>query len=150
MDTRGIEAALARKYKYKDLPMDLIDKYHEFFRENTPAYLFEDTNRPLYTTSGTLICSSFDRIVIGDYGAFVEFTPDKANERAFIIAPGQEYRINDPRFSKNIKYEWWTVNDKSGVKIYKQKRSVTYAAYIPGRYYVSVHEVFPEKENSVE
>ena len=143
MDTRGIEAALAKKYKYKDLPLDLIDQYHNFFRENTPAFLFENNEQPLFTMSGTKLCERFSCVVIGDYGAFVEIDPVDANEERFVVAPGQEYRVNDPRYSKNVKYDWMTVNDGSGVKIYKQKKIVTYAAYKPGKYYVSVHEVKP-------
>lgn len=141
MDTRNIEAALAEKYKYKDLPLDLIDKYHNFFRENTPAFLFENNEQPLLTIAGTKLCERFNRVVIGDYGAFVEIDPEDANESLFVVAPGQEYRINDPRYSKNVKYEWLTVADGSKIKIYRQKKIVTYADYVPGKYYVSVHEV---------
>ena len=40
-----------------------------------------------------------------------------------------------------MKYVWLTVNDRSGIKIYHQKRGVSYADYKPNKYYVSVHEV---------
>ena len=142
MDTRSIEAVLATKYGYQKLSPELSEKYRNYFNENTPDFLKETCVQPLYTSKLTLLCTSFDRIVIGDYGAFVEFSPNQANSNMFIIAPGQEYRINDPRYSKNCKYEWYTMNDRSNIKIYKQKRTVAYADYKPGKYYVSVHEVF--------
>lgn len=142
MDTRSIEAVLATKYGYQKLSPELSEKYRNYFNENTPDFLKETCVQPLYTSKSTLLCTSFDRIVIGDYGAFVEFSTNQANSNMFIVAPGQEYRINDPRYSKNCKYEWYTVNDRSNVKIYKQKRTVSYADYQPGKYYVSVHEVF--------
>ena len=142
MDTRKIEALLAEKYKYKNLPQEIADKYHQYFDDNIPDFLKQNTNQiQLYTNSGSLVCTHYNRIVIGDYGAFVEFTPQQANEQIFIVMPGQEFRINNPRYSAHVKYEWLTIDDKSKIKIYRQKRTVTYADYIVGMYYVSVHEV---------
>lgn len=141
MDTRKVEHTLSVKYGYKKLPDELAEKYHNWYQENTPDFLKNTNHKALYTLNGSLLCSSYERVVVGDYGAFVEFGPAQASENTFVVAPGQEYRIKDPRYSKNIKYEWYTVNDGSNVKIYKQKRRVTYADYLPGMYYVSVHEV---------
>lgn len=146
MNTLRIEAALADKYKYKPLPGDLSEKYREYFTKNIPPFLHINGGGALYTCCGCEICNSYRRIVIGDYGAFVEFgeddlpSPDEAT--AFKIAPGQEYRVNDERYAKNVKYIWLTTDDLSGIKIYHQKKRVTYADYQPGMYYVSVHEVF--------
>lgn len=147
MNTLKIEAELAEKYKYKPLPDDLSAKYRQFFTENIPSHLSDfhsnapGTRHPLYTIHGSLVCTDYDRIVVGNYGAFVEFSPHHEGT-SFIIAPGQEYRVNDERYSKNVKYVWLTVDDGSGIKIYKQKKRVSYADYLPGRYYVSVHEVY--------
>ena len=142
MNTLRIEAKLAEKYKYKPLPGDLSEKYRDYFKKNIPDWLpVEGGNISIYTSNGCLIASRYDRIVIGDYGAFIEFGRDQADCQ-FIIAPGQEYRINDKRYSKNVKYIWMTVNDGSNIKVYFQKKRVTYADYLPGKYYVSVHEVF--------
>ena len=143
MNTLKIEAALAEKYKYKPLAENLSEKYRSYFRDNIPEWLSETgQNRSLYTCCGSPVTNGYDRIVIGDYGAFVEFE-SPANE--FIIAPGQEYRVNDERYSKNVKYIWLTVNDRSGVKIYLQRKGVSYADYKPEKYYVSVHEVFDKE-----
>ena len=143
MNTLKIEAALAKKYKYKQLDTELSEKYRQFFKDNIPEWLYENgSNETLKTINGAVISFGYDRIVIGDYGAFIEFSESQANNGAFVVAPGQEYRITDERYSKNVKYNWLTINDKSNIKIYYQKRMVTYADYQPGRYYVSVHEVF--------
>lgn len=96
----------------------------------------------MFTLKGTKICDSYDRIVVGDYGAFIEFSNEPENTE-FIIQHGQEYRINDPRYSQNVKYIWMTIDDGSRIKIYKQKKTVSYADYLPGKFYVSVHEVRP-------
>ena len=142
MNTLMVEAKLAEKYKYKKLPDDLSENYRQYFRENVPHGLFLNGGGALRTLMGSVICSRYRRIVVGDYGAFIEFD-SPYNESSFVIAPGQEYRVNDERYSRNVKYIWLTINDGSRVKIYYQKRSVTYADYLPGMYYVSVHEVVP-------
>lgn len=138
MDTRNLEASLAERYKYHKLTPQLSEEMRQLYELNIPSFL--STSQPLYSSAGTLICSSFNRVVIGDYGAFVEFSSTQANRDAFCIAPGQEYRLEE-RY-KNCKYIWLTIPDSSNVKIYYQKHTVAYADYIPGMYYVSVHEVF--------
>lgn len=141
MNTLKIEAALAKKYSYQPLPKDLSEKYRGFFQENIPGFLCVDGARsPLVTSCGTPICNWYDRIVIGDYGAFIEF-PKEAIASEFIIQPGQEYRVYDDKYKNSVKYVWLTANDSSGIKIYKQRRGVRYADYKANRYYVSVHEV---------
>ena len=140
MDTRKIEADLADLYKYKNLPDYLSQFYRELYRGNIPHFLVSrDGPIYLHTSRGTIFSEDFDRIVVGDYGAFVEFSAP-AEPDLFITQPGQEYREKEP-YRKNVKYLWLTVDDGSEIKIYKQLRGVTYADYVPGKYYVSVHEV---------
>lgn len=139
MNTLRIESRLAEKYKYKPLPCDLSEKYRDYFLNNIPDFLSIDGGGSLYTNSGSIICKSYQRIVVGDYGAFVEFEEPANN---FVIAPGQEYRVNDERYSKNVKYVWLTIDDGRCIKIYLQRKGVSYADYKAGKYYVSVHEVF--------
>lgn len=137
MDTRTIEAELAQQYKYKPLPKELSEKYRALYAANVPDFLTR--HQSLYTINKTLICNDFNRIVIGDYGAFVEFLSEQANKDVFTIAPGQEYRLLQQY--NNAKYIWLTILDDSNIKIYYQRNTVKYADYIPKRYYVSVHEV---------
>lgn len=133
---------MAQKYGYEPLTSELSWKYRNFFKENLPDFLkiYGDTI-PLYTNNGTLICNGYDRIVIGDYGAFIEFTKSQANSSEYIVKPGEEYRIDDNNYSKNVKYHWYTINDGSDIKIYWQRKKVTYADYKVNRYYISPHEV---------
>ena len=139
MNTLKVEAKLAQKYGYRPLPADLAEKYHGWYIENMPAFLrLEGSNTALYTMSGTKLCDSYDRVVVGDYGAFVEFSEPSSE---FVIQKGQEYRVYDERYSTKVKYVWLTAKDNSGIKIYRQNRTVTYADYKPNKYYVSVHEV---------
>ena len=139
---KQLHIELSNKYKYKKLPQKLSNVACSIYAETLPAFLLSiDNNNPLYTINGSLICSSFDRIVIGDYGAYIEFSSDQANKDLFTIASGQEYRL-EPRYN-NVKYIWLTIDDSSQVKIYYQKNTVSYADYKPQKYYVSVYEVYP-------
>lgn len=141
MNTLSIEKELSKQYHYKPLPKELSNKYRNFFKENIPSFLrIEGDNKPLYTLKGSKICNGYKRIVIGDYGAFIEFTDEQGEIENFIIAPGQEYRLNQERY-RNIKYLWYTIFDFSNIKIYYQKNTVSYADYKPNHFYISVHEV---------
>ena len=141
MNTLNIEAKLAQKYGYKPLPKDLSEKYRQFYIDNLPdCFIIDGSDTVLYTKTGTVVCNGYTRIVVGDYGAFIEFDKEQANFDKHIIAPGQEYMVNDPKYSKNVKYIWMTIADGSNIKIYKQKKKVTYADYKIGMFYISPHE----------
>lgn len=141
MNTLKIEATLAKKYGYLPLPEELSIKYRNFFKENIPQFLnIDGAHTPLVTLNGSPVCLWYDRIVVGDYGAFIEY-PKEAIASDYIIQPGQEYRVNDKKYKNSVKYIWLTIDDGSGIKIYQQKRGVTYADYKARKYYISVHEV---------
>lgn len=145
MNTLKIEKLLAEKYHYAPLSKELSEKYRSFFAENIPKWLCVDgADTPLYTSSGSKICENYDRIVVGDYGAFVEFTSEAPSTK-FVIQPGQEYRVEDAKYKRNVKYVWMTIDDGSCIKIYKQKKTVTYADYLPKKYYISVHECMKDR-----
>ena len=144
MNTLKIEAELAKKYGYKPLTEELSDEFRKLYSENIPSFLdVSGSTSTLYTLNGTKICNGYDRIVIGDYGAFIEFSQENVASK-FFIKKGQEYRVNDEKYKNNVKYIWLTINDKSDIKIYYQKKRVSYADYKPNKYYVSVHEVSNE------
>lgn len=136
---------LVDKYKYKPLPKDLSHEAREYYIYHIPQFLSIDgVNMPLYTSKGTLLCSGYERIVVGDYGAYIEFSHEQANRELFVCAPGQEYRYEE-RYRNNVKYNWLTIGDGSNCKIYEQLRPVKYADYKPGMYYVSVYEAFNDE-----
>ena len=128
---------LVMQYKYKKLPEALSAEMRNYYEANLPAFKPSDK---LYSLDGTLICKGFKRIVIGDYGAFIEFSDIHANHKDFIIPEKQRYRLL-PKYAANIKYLWYTAKDYSDIKIYKQVRTVSYADYVPGMYYIDPYEV---------
>lgn len=132
---------LAEKYKYKKLNSELSKEVRDKYLINLPEIDNPGDGKKIYSLSGTLIADGYNEIVIGDYGAFIEFDKEQAIKENIKVKKGQEYRINDPNYNKNVKYYWLTAKDDSDVKIYYQRRTVSYADYIPGMFYVSPYEV---------
>lgn len=133
---------LVKKYKYKPLPEELSQKVRTKYREALPHWLKEegDLSQPLYSPEGIQLCSGYMRIVIGDYGAFIEIPQVTAHKFNFIVKPGQEYRFRDPKYKDRVKYVWLTT-PKHDIKIYSQMKTVPYADYLIEYFYVSPYEV---------
>ena len=83
--------------------------------------------------SGTPIARNYIRVVIGDRGPYIEFTHEQLNHEALYIPEEQQYRVSN----KNCYYIELRSKDKSYVKVYLQKRTVKYADYLIGLYYIS-------------
>lgn len=123
---------------YKKLDDNLSKEVRKIYKEYSDMCNL-DKNKPIYSKNGILIANSFDRIVIGDYGPYIEFTKEQSNSKDFVVATGQEYRLT-PKYNKSIKYEWYSTK-KQDCKLYWQLRGVVYADYKPQRYYISPFEV---------
>lgn len=133
---------LAYKYGYRKLPKKLSEEVRQKYLNNINHDLsLNGREDKLYSLNGTLIATGYTRIVIGDYGAFIEYDKEQSVKKHYKIKEGQEYRINDPNYSKHVKYIWLTAKDGSDIKIYYQKRKVAYADYNPEMLYVSPYEV---------
>lgn len=139
----SFQEELANQYKYKKLKDNLSIEVRELYKKNLPPNLPPEGKKDflIYSLKGTLISKGYERIVIGDYGAFIEFTEEQAEKNNYKIKKGQEYRIYDPKYSSNVKYNWLTAKDESNIKIYQQKKTVTYADYKAGMFYVSPFEI---------
>ena len=132
---------LAQKYKYKPIPPMFREEALTFYRDNIPErFSLDGANEPLFSPQGLKLCEKYNRIVIGDYGAFVEILPEDIIHTNITVKTGQEYRDYDERYSNRVKYSWLTAKDNSDIKIYFQKKTVDYADYLPGRYYISPYE----------
>ena len=119
------------------------------YEEKLPDWCnMNGADRPLYTESGVQIAKKYDRVVIGDYGAFVEIAHEDMIAFNVKIKPGEEYRILDPEFSERVKYLWYTTVQAPFVKLYYQKKTVPYADYIPGKWYISPYEIHDFSNNS--
>ena len=134
---------LSQRYKYRKLNKKLSAEVRQKYLDNIPNELNieGDKDFKIYALSNTLISNGYNRIVIGDYGAFIEFDKTQIVRENIKIKQGQEYRINDPNYKDKVKYYWLTAKDDSDIKIYYQKRTVTYADYKPEVFYVSPYEI---------
>lgn len=117
-----------------------------FTGKSKPGYEISGQNIHLYSKAGTLIADKYDRIVIGHYGAFLEIADKDIHHSNLICQRGQEYRISNPDYSSRVKYYWMTTKDHSGCKLYLQQRTVHYADYKVGKWYISPYEVCDENE----
>lgn len=124
---------IAKEYGYKPLPEEKSRLARDWYKKHLPDLEFAE---PIYTSSGKLIATCFERIVIGDYGAYIEFSKEHIM-LDLVIKKGQEFRHND---NFKGKYLWYTSEDDD-CKIYFQLRKVAYADYKPGMYYISPYEV---------
>lgn len=140
----SFQEQLAREFKYQPVGINIFyGDVRETYRAALPEWctLSGDPSVLLYTLDETLIARGYTRIVIGDYGAFVEISPDQIVENNLKCKEGQEYRITDPRFAANVKYRWLTSKDRANCKVYEQVKTVEYADYRPGMYYISPYEL---------
>jgi len=137
------QGKLAKKHGYIKLNNKLSREVREKYLVNLPGCLDINGNKDfkIYTLSNTLIANGYNRIVIGDYGAFIEFDNSQIIRDKIIVKHGEEYRFNDSSYMKNIKYYWLTAIDNSNIKIYYQKRIVSYADYKPKMFYVTPYEI---------
>lgn len=139
-----LQRDLAEKHKYEPIQPNFFDgDVRDKYRENLPDWCKYDGDREvtLYTLDGTAFAHGYERVVVGDYGAFLEMSPRQMIRSVLMIRKGQEYRQKDPAYADHVKYLWLTVRDSSGIILYYQKKTVTYADYKPGLLYVSPYEV---------
>lgn len=101
----------------------------------------EDGGRiKLKTKSNTIVCNGYDRIVFGGRGPYIEFNKNQLLDNAFFVPKSQLYRISDSR----IYYIEFRSNDVSNVKLYYQLRTVAYADYKLGYFYMSPLDLYTD------
>jgi len=85
------------------------------------------------TRDGTLIATSYDRVVIGGRGPYIEFSTDMIVLDNLEVKPDETWRLT---YGKCY-YVDYRSRDRAWVKVYRQKRRVSYADYKVGKWYVS-------------
>jgi len=106
-------------------------------RLNIP-YKTGDPELEFYTSTRLLICRGYLRIVIGGRGPYIEFEESSILEDNIHMPRDQEWRVNN----ENSYYNEFRTVDKSNVKIYFQKKRVSYASYKIGLCYISPFDLF--------
>ncbi len=122
---------------YKPIPENVKNTIYELYRNNLNGFDV-NPNRAL-TIDGVIVADKYERIVLGDYGAYVEIA--KSDLKVELTIPkNQEWRLDDQYIvQRNIKlkYIWYEYNKR---KVYYQVDTVAYADYKPNHYYISVLE----------
>lgn len=122
------------KNYYKPLDPEKSKIARDYYRTTFYIPTDGDDTVEFYNKSGTQIAIGYNRVVIGDYGAYVEF--DKEHmclENIKQKWPGEPKR--------KVKYIWMETKDECKTKIYYQQGIVAYADYKVGCYYVTVGDV---------
>jgi len=99
----------------------------------------------LFTATGLLMANSYRRIVWGDRGPYVEFTSNDLVHDAFELNRMEMWRMSSPA----AYYVDYRTKDTAAVKIYWQKRTVDYADYRIGLYYISPFDLRMRADGSL-
>lgn len=105
-----------------------------------PEFCEEDIT--FYSPSGLKVACGYIRVVIGDRGPYIEFSDEMMGSSPDIYIPHeQKWRIKNPLCF----YVEWRTNDENYIKIYEQKRTVKYADYQTGLWYISPFDLISDK-----
>ena len=102
----AFQEKLAREYGYKPIEYNLfLGDVREKYKDTLPEWCEMDGNDnvPLFSLDGLQVSSGYNRIVIGDYGAFVEISPEQIIKENIRCQSGQEWRSSDLTFSPQLK-----------------------------------------------
>lgn len=128
-------AFYATKYLYRPLPKRVKPEAYAAYAEGYNG--FDKTGRSC-VIGGVTVATDFERLVVGDYGPWVEFTAEQLSIIDQLTVPeGQRWRLDKEYIERqglSIKYIWYQYG---GVKVYHQQAGVKYADYRPGYYYIS-------------
>ena len=83
----------------------------------------------IYLLNGTLFATNYNRIVHGERGDYVEFEKEH-------IVPKLIPKFKGP-ITDDIYYHWLVPKTDLETKVYYQRKTVKYADYKIGKYYVS-------------
>ncbi|MEJ5225644.1 MAG: hypothetical protein WHV44_14395 [Anaerolineales bacterium] len=90
-----------------------------------------------YSASGTLLARGYIRVVIGGRGAYLEFAPEHVEMSNLHISPRAAWRLE----SESAFYLEHRSNDDANVMVYEQRRTVDYADYRIGLFYIAPADV---------
>lgn len=97
-----------------------------------------------FYSDGKLIATKYTRLVNGGRGSYIEFSEDCFEKDVFELQPGQEYRTTS-KWMNIVFYLWYRLRN-SHKKVYFQLKTVDYADYTPGFYYIFVKDLEFEGE----
>ena len=94
----------------------------------------------IYTESGEPVATSFTRLVVGERGAYLEFKKENIIIKNINMPTDQKWRPLSCRQNKAFYIEYRTNQDN--IKIYYQKKTVTYADYLIDHLYIALDDIY--------
>jgi hypothetical protein len=88
---------------------------------------------PILSKAGILVAANFDRIVHGGRGDYVEFSDEQMAKDNLFVPDLAAWRF----YSNLCYYIEYAVKNDVKVKVYHQLKTVDYADYIIGKWYIS-------------
>ena len=108
------------------------------YKEMLTIPLEDGLNIPLFLTAPNFVISNgYNRVVIGQRGPYIEFNKNQIFCNKLYIPNSQLYRLSDPK----VYYIEFRTTDFDA-KVYYQMRSVAYADYKIGCFYISPNDLF--------
>lgn len=98
------------------------------------------------TKNGTVVAIGYERIVLGGRGPYIEFNRGQLLANNLHIPKTEEKRINNGIYY----YVELRSNDDSNVKVYHQKKEVSYADYKVGLFYISPFDLLADGKIIIE
>lgn len=100
-------------------------------------------NEKLYLKDGTLLLNSYNRVVHGERGDYIEFEKEHL---ALSLIPHFNNRDIDELLQLGCYYQWLNPENNKDIKIYYQLRTVKYADYEIYKYYISPEFILEFKD----
>lgn len=100
------------------------------------------------TQSGLTIARGYERVVLGGRGPYVEFLTEHMIQDSLFIPESARWRL-DPSWTLRCYYWELRTRDECRVKIYYQRRTVDYADYRIGCWYVSPFELVTDRHDEL-
>lgn len=91
----------------------------------------------VFTKSGLQIAHDYERIVHGKRGDYIEISNEQMIGLNIYVPKDQEWRL----YNEKVYYVEFRTGDVSNVKIYHQMRTVKYADYKEGFFYLDPEDV---------
>jgi hypothetical protein len=106
-------------------------------REGNPIPKLGNPDAKFFSANGTLLATGYTRIVVGERGAYIEFAPENMCMENLHIPSDQKWRLQ----SEAAYYIEHRSRDEVNVKVYEQRRTVGYADYKAGMFYIAPGDV---------
>ena len=108
------------------------------YKELLTIPIEDGSNIPLYLNAPHFVISKgYNRVVIGQRGPYVEFNKNQIIDSKLYIPNSQLYRLSDPK----VYYIEFRTTD-CNAKVYYQMRSVAYADYKIGCFYIPPNDLY--------